>query len=65
MMAGLLTRIVALFPTYDAPKYKYGYQILIMFGGLAIFGSFLLYLFQGRKVEAKTARGSEDEVPQH
>ncbi|KAL3490304.1 major facilitator superfamily domain-containing protein [Aspergillus germanicus] len=26
------------FPTYDAPKYKYGYQILIMFGGLATVG---------------------------
>lgn len=27
---------MVLFPTYDAPKYKYGYQILILFGGLAI-----------------------------
>ncbi|RAO64700.1 uncharacterized protein BHQ10_000712 [Talaromyces amestolkiae] len=27
---------LVLFPTYDAPKYKYGYQILILFGGLAI-----------------------------
>jgi ACS family pantothenate transporter-like MFS transporter len=27
---------VVLFPTYDAPKYKYGYQILILFGGLGI-----------------------------
>jgi ACS family pantothenate transporter-like MFS transporter len=26
------------FPTYDAPKYKHGYQILTMFGGLAIIG---------------------------
>ncbi|PIA93274.1 Pantothenate transporter FEN2 [Cercospora beticola] len=27
---------LVLFPTYDAPRYKYGYQILILFGGLAI-----------------------------
>lgn len=31
-----------LFPTYDAPKYKYGYQILILFGGLAVVGMYLL-----------------------
>lgn len=40
---------VALFPTYDAPKYTYGYQILIMFGGLAIAGSALLYVLQDRR----------------
>ncbi|KAF2158613.1 hypothetical protein M409DRAFT_71553 [Zasmidium cellare ATCC 36951] len=33
---------LVLFPTYDAPKYKYGYQILILFGGLAIAGVVLL-----------------------
>ncbi|KAK1516865.1 pantothenate transporter [Colletotrichum costaricense] len=33
---------VVLFPTYDAPKYKYGYQILILFGGLAVAGMYLL-----------------------
>ncbi|KAI8283933.1 Pantothenate transporter liz1 [Colletotrichum sp. SAR11_240] len=33
---------VVLFPTYDAPKYKYGYQILILFGGLAVVGMYLL-----------------------
>jgi len=27
---------LVLFPTYYAPKYKYGYQILILFGGLGI-----------------------------
>ncbi|CZT44458.1 uncharacterized protein RSE6_04626 [Rhynchosporium secalis] len=31
-----------LFPTYDAPKYKYGYQVLIPFGGLAIMGTTLM-----------------------
>ncbi|KAI0472670.1 pantothenate transporter liz1 [Xylariaceae sp. FL0804] len=30
---------LVLFPTYDAPKYAYGYQILILFGGLAITGT--------------------------
>ncbi|KAI5922270.1 major facilitator superfamily domain-containing protein [Camillea tinctor] len=39
---------VVLFPTYDAPKYDYGYQILILFGGLAILGSVLLYVLQQR-----------------
>lgn len=33
---------VYLFPTYDAPHYKYGYQILIMFGVLSIFGGLIL-----------------------
>ncbi|UQC78855.1 pantothenate transporter [Colletotrichum lupini] len=33
---------VVLFPTFDAPKYKYGYQILILFGGLAVAGMYLL-----------------------
>ncbi|KXH34347.1 pantothenate transporter [Colletotrichum simmondsii] len=33
---------VVLFPTYDAPKYKYGYQIPILFGGLAVAGMCLL-----------------------
>ncbi len=33
---------VVLFPTYDAPHYKYGYQVLILFGGLAILGTFIL-----------------------
>ncbi|KAF9873960.1 hypothetical protein CkaCkLH20_08694 [Colletotrichum karsti] len=38
---------VVLFPTYDAPKYKYGYQILILFGGLAVIGMYLLdYLYK-------------------
>ncbi|KAI1077758.1 major facilitator superfamily domain-containing protein [Whalleya microplaca] len=40
---------LALFPTYDAPHYKYGYQILILFGGLAIFGVVLLYVSQDRR----------------
>ena len=40
------SRLVVLFPTYDAPKYKYGYQVLILFGGLAIIGIILMsYLY--------------------
>ncbi|EXJ77142.1 hypothetical protein A1O3_10300 [Capronia epimyces CBS 606.96] len=35
---------LVLFPTYDAPHYKYGYQILIMFCGLAIIAAFVLKL---------------------
>ncbi|ETS86245.1 hypothetical protein PFICI_00073 [Pestalotiopsis fici W106-1] len=33
---------LALFPTNDAPKYAYGYQVLILFGGLAVVGCKLL-----------------------
>ncbi len=53
-MISTLTSAVAIFPTYDAPHYDYGYQILILFGGLAIIGSSLLYLLQGKE-EHKTA----------
>lgn len=45
---------MALFPTYDAPRYKYGYQILILFGFLAIIGYALLYILQEKKKEAGT-----------
>ncbi|KAI0483391.1 major facilitator superfamily domain-containing protein [Xylariaceae sp. FL0804] len=41
-----------IFPTYDAPKYKYGYQILILFGALAIIGSALMYMLQQRPARA-------------
>lgn len=38
---------MVLFPTNDAPKYKYGYQILILFGGLAIISVTLMgYMFR-------------------
>lgn len=40
---------VVLFPTYDAPHYKYGYQILILFGGLAIVGITLMAYLYRRK----------------
>ena len=46
-IAALMKALVVLFPTYDAPHYKYAYQMLIMFGGLAIVGTYLLnYLHQ-------------------
>lgn len=57
-IAKTLIIAVALFPTYDAPHYKYGYQVLILFGGLAIIGCFLLYIIQGRKGD-RTADTSE------
>ncbi|CCF38162.1 pantothenate transporter [Colletotrichum higginsianum] len=38
---------VVLFPTYDAPKYNYGYEVLILFGALATIGIYLLdYLYK-------------------
>ncbi|KAI8712418.1 MFS domain-containing protein [Fusarium sp. LHS14.1] len=39
---------LVLFPTYDAPHYKYGYQVLILFGGLAVIGACLLKALHGR-----------------
>ncbi|RFU27155.1 hypothetical protein B7463_g9180, partial [Scytalidium lignicola] len=46
---------VVLFPTYDAPHYKYAYQMLIMFGGLSIVGTYLLdYLYKRELATAKT-----------
>lgn len=41
---------VVLFPTYDAPKYKYGYQVLILFGGIAI-ASVSLFWYTIRRKE--------------
>lgn len=41
---------VVLFPTYDCPKYIYGYQTLILFGGLAILSVTLMwYLYRRRE----------------
>ncbi|KAL9527002.1 MFS transporter [Sphaerulina musiva] len=37
---------LAAFPTYNAPKYDYGYQILVMFSGLAIVGVVAMYLLR-------------------
>jgi MFS transporter, ACS family, pantothenate transporter len=39
-----------LFPTYDAPHYQYAYQILILFGGLAIIGVFVLEYLHKREL---------------
>ena len=41
--------VVVVFPTYEAPHYRYGYQILILFGGLAIAGATLLWYMWRRK----------------
>ncbi|KAE9377496.1 MFS general substrate transporter [Stipitochalara longipes BDJ] len=41
------TMPLAIFPTQDAPHYKYAYQLLCMFGVLAIIGTYLLdYLYK-------------------
>ncbi|TDZ22279.1 Pantothenate transporter liz1 [Colletotrichum orbiculare MAFF 240422] len=43
---------LVLFPTYDAPKYRYGYQILILFGGLAILSvTFMWYMYRRRDLK--------------
>ncbi|KAL2812207.1 major facilitator superfamily domain-containing protein [Aspergillus granulosus] len=51
------------FPTYDAPHYKYGYQTLILFGGLAIIGVFLFGLIDRveRKKRTERERGLTEE----
>ncbi|KAL1984733.1 hypothetical protein VTN96DRAFT_8766 [Rasamsonia emersonii] len=64
---------VVLFPTYDAPHYKYAYQVLVMFGGLSILGIFLLKYLRERELrEAKphgltesglVVAGEEEERP--
>jgi hypothetical protein len=56
---------VALFPTQDAPKYKYGYQVLILFGGLAIIGVLLMDFLHkrwGRKEEAQETTPTPSEA---
>ncbi|RMZ79996.1 hypothetical protein DV738_g2932, partial [Chaetothyriales sp. CBS 135597] len=40
---------LVLFPTYDAPKYKYGYQVLILFGGIAIISVTLFKVLYSRR----------------
>ncbi|KAF9697513.1 hypothetical protein EKO04_004277 [Ascochyta lentis] len=51
---------LVLFPTYDAPKYKYGYQILILFGGLAIISVTVMW-YAYRRRESKQARTGVEE----
>ncbi|KAL2839121.1 major facilitator superfamily domain-containing protein [Aspergillus pseudoustus] len=53
------------FPTYDAPHYKYGYQLLIMFGGLAVLGVWLFgYLDKwDRKKRAEREEEENDATP--
>lgn len=45
----MLIVLVVLFPTYDAPRYRYGYQILILFAGLAIVKVTLMSYLYKRK----------------
>ncbi|KAB5583579.1 hypothetical protein GE09DRAFT_1247960 [Coniochaeta sp. 2T2.1] len=46
-----------IFPTYDAPHYENGYQILIVFGGVAILRMFLLK-WQEKQRRLQTAASS-------
>ncbi|KAL4964469.1 major facilitator superfamily domain-containing protein [Aspergillus stella-maris] len=48
---------LVLFPTYDAPKYKYGYQILILFGGLAVICVTTLWVLFRRKSQKERNEG--------
>ncbi|KAL1967679.1 hypothetical protein VTN77DRAFT_2936 [Rasamsonia byssochlamydoides] len=48
---------VVLFPTYDAPHYKYAYQVLILFGGLSILGILLLKYLRERELKTNPESG--------
>ncbi|PVI01798.1 MFS general substrate transporter [Periconia macrospinosa] len=52
---------LVLFPTQDAPKYKYGYQILILFGFLAIFGVTLMRYLHKREAKKLAIEGQGSE----
>ncbi|KAL5334269.1 major facilitator superfamily domain-containing protein [Aspergillus crustosus] len=52
---------LVLFPTYDAPVYKYGYQVLILFGGLAIVGVWLFGYLDKWDRKKKAARAVSDQ----
>ncbi|KAA8565128.1 hypothetical protein EYC84_010876 [Monilinia fructicola] len=56
---------LVVFPTYDAPKYKYGYQILILFGGLGIIGTCLMAYFHERDDAKKEAAPIECVQTEH
>ncbi|RDW63694.1 hypothetical protein BP6252_11239 [Coleophoma cylindrospora] len=62
--AWVLWTPLVLFPTYDAPKYKYGYQILILFGGLAILGVCLMDFLYKREAKKSSVRyvGREEDA---
>jgi ACS family pantothenate transporter-like MFS transporter len=51
---------LVLFPTYDAPKYKYGYQILILFGGLAVISVTVMWYAYRRRDQRKAKDGGEE-----
>lgn len=56
---------LVLFPTYDAPKYKYGYQILILFGGLAIISVTVMWYAFKRRDQKKSRRVEGDSEDVH
>jgi ACS family pantothenate transporter-like MFS transporter len=51
---------LVLFPTYDAPRYKYGYQILILFGGLAVISVTVMWYAYRRRDQRKARDGGEE-----
>ncbi|PVH72722.1 pantothenate transporter [Cadophora sp. DSE1049] len=50
---------LVLFPTYDAPKYDYGYQILLLFGGISIASTYLLDYLYKRELKRNKTRVTE------
>lgn len=51
---------LVLFPTYAAPKYKYGYHILILFGGLAIISVTIMWYAYRRRDQKEKRTGEEE-----
>ncbi|KAL4784166.1 major facilitator superfamily domain-containing protein [Aspergillus varians] len=50
---------LVLFPTYDAPHYEYGYQILILFGGLAAMSVTFMWFMYRRKSQRVAREGGQ------
>ncbi|CAK1363354.1 Pantothenate transporter liz1 [Cercospora beticola] len=46
------------FPTYDAPIYKYGYQILVMFSGLAVIGVISMHVLREKFAQKSSRSGT-------
>lgn len=49
-LSELTPHLVLMWPTYDAPHYKYAYQLLILFGGLGIIGTYIFDYLHKREL---------------
>ncbi|CAK7199883.1 hypothetical protein SEUCBS139899_002569 [Sporothrix eucalyptigena] len=54
---------LVLFPAQDAPHYKYGYQILLLFCGIGAIGCFVLQWQQNEQQRDKVAADQESSLP--